>query len=101
MRDNTTTIKRNRAAVLLVGSIAAFIYFSILVVDSYQSLGMPSAFRFFGELLTIPMLVLTVVCLLVSGYRIFKRDNDLKAWITFGLSLLIIAVLAVVTVIQT
>ena len=91
----------NNVKILLFGSIFAFIYFSILNMGSYQLLILPNWFQIFGELLTIPLLLFTVFSLFVSGCKmIFKKDFDLKVLITFGLSLIIIVMLTIVTMIQ-
>lgn len=86
---------------LLIGNIFAFFFFSILVVDSYLLLGIPNWFQIFGELLIIPLLLFIVYSLFVSGYKIFKRDSDLKVSVTFALSLLIATLLTVTTIIQS
>ena len=89
----------NKTTILLFGSILTFIYFSLLIIDSYQLLNIPNSFQIFGELLTIPLLLFTVFSLFVSGYKIFKRDFDLKGLITFGFSLFTVVMLTIITVI--
>lgn len=85
---------------LLGGSIFAVVFFSILVVDSFQLLSIPNWFQIFGELLTIPLLLFIVFSLFVSGYKIIKKDYDFTVLVTFGLSFLIVAMLTITTIIQ-
>jgi len=86
---------------VLVGNIFAFFFFSVLIVDSYLLLSIPNWFQIFGELLTIPLLLFIVFSLFVSGYKIFKRDYDLRVLLTFALSLLIVALLTITTIVQS
>lgn len=88
---------------LMIGSILAFMYLGWLVAQSY-GVGVPKSFpqilRAIGEMITIPVLIFVLVAFFLSGSRIARRHRDPKTWVTFALSLLTIASLIVVTVLQ-
>lgn len=88
------------SALFLFGSIGAFIYFGILVCDSYRAIQLPDSFRFFGELLTIPFLLATLIISVVIGYKVFNKRADNRTLVSFFLSTSIIILLFVITLFQ-
>ena len=86
---------------LLGGSIFAFFYFFILIIDSYHLVRIPNWFSIIGELLTIPLILFIVVSFFVTGYKILKKETDFKVLLTFGICFLIVGILIITTIIQT
>lgn len=87
--------------VLLYGSVAAFLYFSSLIVLSVVDLKVTMV-GVFAELLTIPFILLLVFISISSFVKLRKKNFDLRTatFITFLLSILTIALLLLATLLK-
>ena len=81
------TYPKKLARIFLIFSIVIFFYFSLLVYWSYYPPESTGVIRFFGELLTIPLLLMLVVNLISSIVFVFLNKYRKINIIIFTLSL--------------
>ena len=92
-------MNKTTSRILLFGSIISLIYFSVLVIDSYRSLGIPSDFRVIGEMITIPLLLFPFIGLMLTTLSIIRKQTDPLIWAAFGISLFTVVFLSVMVMI--
>lgn len=81
-------------------SIICLIYFSLLAYWSYYPPKASGTLQFFGEMLTIPLLLGLIFSFFYSLIQLIRKQNSQTNLVTFGLSLGTITMLIVVTVLQ-
>lgn len=83
----------------LVASIFSFCYFVFLVWMSYHPLNnetMIDIVRFFGELLTIPLILFLLFMFIFSLIKVIKKENNYR--LIFVINLITIVILVLTTI---
>lgn len=74
-------MKTNSQRWFLAGSIFSFCYFVFLLLINYHSLNneiMVGSVSFFGELLTIPLILFLLFMFIFSLIKVIKKDNSFR-----------------------
>lgn len=74
-------MKTNSQRWFLAGSIFCFCYFVFLLLINYHSLNneiMVGSVSFFGELLTIPLILFLLFMFIFSLIKVIKKDNSFR-----------------------
>jgi hypothetical protein len=85
---------------LLVLSIFSLIYFILLVYWSYNPPESTGMIRFFGELLTIPLLLIVPSNIIISIYYITKKLLVGRNLIILSINTLTLGILIITTILE-